>query len=368
MNLLRARIDLDAIAYNVATIKDRVGPDVRLMCVVKANAYNHGLDRVAEVMARAGADAFGVATIAEAVRLRQAGANLPILAWIWNPHEDITDALAAGIEIAAPSLAHARAVVNAGVPARVCVKVETGMHRSGVDEADWDETFALLSDAKHIDVTGLMTHFACADDPDNPANDAQLEAFARALDKAHAAGLECPVNHVANSPALLSRTDTHFQQVRAGLACYGCEPIAGEDNGLRPAMTWAGDVINVKPIAAGESTSYGQTWTAERDSYLAVIPCGYADGLPRAVQGKLEVGIGGKRYPQVGRVCMDQIVVDLGDNPFGVAAGDEAVIFGQGGMSATELAGAIGTINYEILCRPQGRTVHVYEGGIDLAQ
>ena len=151
------------------------------------------------------------------------------------------------------------------------------------------------------------------------------------------------------------------------MALYGLEPVAGREHGLIPAMTWESSVVAVKPISKGESTSYGLTWTAESDRYLATVAVGYADGLPRDVQGALQVGLGGELYPQVGRVCMDQIIVDLGANPRGVAAGDTAVVFGRGGMSATELADAAGTINYEIVCRPTGRTTRTYREGISNA-
>src|SRR5699024_5725009 len=161
-------------------------------------------------------------------------------------------------------------------------------------------------------------HLACADEPDNPHTDVQAEEFRAAIAQAREAGLECPINHLANSPATLTRPDLHFDQVRVGLACYGLEPVAGLDHELQPAMTWA----------------------APADGYLAVLPVGYADGLPRSIQGSLQVTIGGKSYPHVGRVSMDQIVIDLGDNPFGVRADDEAIIFGEGGHSATELADA----------------------------
>mgnify|MGYP000871088351 CR=1 FL=1 len=365
MDLLTARIDLDAIAHNTRTIKGLIG-DVRLMAVVKADGYGHGALEAARIMADNGADAFGVATLREAVALREGGVDKPVLAWLWSPEQDIAEALALGVELGIPSLAHARTLVDAAVPARVCVKVDTGLHRSGVDEADWDEVFTLLRDADHLTVTGVFSHLACADEPEHPANDAQAAAFGRAIDRARALGLDVPVNHLCNSPAALTRPDLRHEQVRVGVAMYGLEPVPGLDHGLRPAMTWAASVLVVKPITAGEGTSYGLTWTAGEDGYLAVVPAGYADGVPRNWQGHLEVGIGGKRYPQVGRVCMDQIVVSLGANEFGVQPDDEAVIFGEGGMSATELAAATGTINYEVVCRPTGRTVRTYEGGVHL--
>ena len=336
------------------------------MCVVKADAYGHGVEKVAPIMLKAGADVLGCATVDEAVALRKLGIDAELVAWMWEPDQDLSDALSSNIVIGVPSLAHAQVLVDIEVPVKVVIKVETGMHRNGVDPAQWDEVFTVLRDAEHIEVTGLMSHLACADEPDNPHTDTQAAEFQQAVDRARELGLECPINHLANSPATLTRKDLHFDQVRVGLACYGLEPVAGLDHGLEPAMTWAANIINVKPIKKGESSCYGLTWTAPADSYLAVVPVGYADGLPRSIQGSLEVTISGKSYPHVGRVSMDQIVVDLGENPFGVSPDDEVIIFGEGGQSATQLADAAGTINYEIVCRPTGRTKRTYEGGIDL--
>lgn len=361
MDLLTARIDLSAIADNTRLLKQMVGTS-RLMAVVKADGYGHGATRVAPVMAEHGADAFGVATLAEAAALRDAGIAEPILAWIWSPDQDFAAALAADVELGVPSLTHARALVDAAVPGKVCVKIDTGLHRSGVDEADLDEVLTLLRDAGHLEVTGLFSHLSCADAPENPETDRQAERFRRALARARELGLEVPLNHLCNSPAALTRPDLHFDQVRVGVALYGQEPVPGLDHGLRPAMTWSSRVMVVKPVEPGEGTSYGLTWRADKPGRLAVIACGYADGLPRSMQGHLEVGIGGRRYPQVGRVCMDQFVVDLGENPAGISAGDEVVIFGAGGMSATELAEATDTINYEIICLPGGRTTRSYTG------
>ena len=364
MTLLSSRIDLDAIAQNIRTIKQQVGPATRLMCVVKADAYGHGMQRVAPIMDRAGADTFGVATVDEAVKLRELGINKPIVAWIWEADEDLSEVLAHNIEVAVPSMEHAQALVDAEIPAKVTIKVDSGMHRSGVNEANWREVFVLLRDAAHITVTGLMSHLACADEPDDPYTDVQAESFRRAIELAREIGLECPVNHLANSAAALSRPDLAFDQVRVGLACYGLEPIRGRSHSLKPAMTWVGNLVTVKEISAGDAVSYGQTWRADSAGYIGIVACGYADGLPRAAQGKLAVGIAGKLYPQIGRVCMDQIVIDLGENPFGVSSGDEAVIFGTGGMSATELAEELGTINYEIVCLPHGRSERTFEGGV----
>ncbi|AIT60350.1 alanine racemase [Corynebacterium doosanense] len=362
MSQLRARIDLDAIAHNTRAVKARLSEGTRLMAVVKADGYNHGAAEVAAVMAENGADAFGVATAAEGSRLRESGVDKPILAWLWSPDDpgdEVTEALASGVELGVPSLVHLRALVAMEIPARICLKLETGMHRSGIDEAAWYEAFSLARDTPFLTVTGIFSHLARADEPDDPANDLQAANFARAIEIGRSLGLELPVNHLCNSPATLSRPDLHHDQVRVGLALYGMNPLPGEYD-LRPAMTWAADVVSVKPLAPGDGVSYGHTFTADRQGYTAVLPVGYADGLPRAMQDKLQVTIAGRRYQQIGRVCMDQIVVDLGDNPHAVMPGAEAVLFGPGAMSVDEFADALGTINYEVACLPKGRTRRQY--------
>lgn len=360
MDLLRTRIDLGAIAHNTRVIKERVGA-ARLMAVVKADGYNHGAVDAAHTMLANGADALGVATLAEAHALREAGITAPLLAWIWSPSQDFRAAIAADIELGVPTVEHARVLIEAELPARIALKIDTGLHRSGLDEAEWEPVFQALKATDHLEVSGLFSHLASADDPMDPETDHQAERFRRAIDLARRIGLAVPCNHLCNSPATLTRPDLHFQQVRVGLALYGLEPVPGLDHGLKPAMSWEASITAIKPIRTGEGSSYGLTWRAPKDGQLALVPCGYADGLPRAAQDHLQVGINGLRYPQVGRICMDQFVVDLGDNPQGVRAGDTVTIFGMGGMSATELAEGLGTINYEVVCRPTGRTIRTIQ-------
>ncbi|WP_092152262.1 alanine racemase [Corynebacterium mycetoides] len=362
MDLLTARVDVDAITHNTGVLK-RLAGEARLMCVVKADAYNHGVRRVVPAMERGGADAFGVATLGEAALVRELTSK-PVLAWLWVPGQDIP----AGVELGVPTLEHLRWLIDAHVTAPLHIKVDTGMHRSGLVESDWEEAFALAARAG-LNVVGVMSHLAVADEVGNPYTDLQAAAFERAVRLARAHGLRADVNHLANTPALLTRPELKFDQVRAGLGLYGLEPIAGSDNDLRPALTWVARVVAVKPLSAGEAVSYGLTWSAPANGWFAVVAAGYADGVSRAWQGTFEVTIGGVRYPQVGRVCMDQFIVWLGesepDAASGVAVGDEAVIFGAGGVSATELADKVGTINYEIICAPRGRTVRSYVGGGD---
>ncbi|WIM68151.1 alanine racemase [Corynebacterium breve] len=354
MNLLTTRIDLSAIAHNARTIKDLVAP-AKLMCVVKADAYNHGVERVVPVMEANGADAFGVATVDEAKKLIGLTTK-PVLAWIWAIDSELPE----GVQLGVPTLQHLRKLVDDPTPRTIVLKVDTGMNRAGIDEESWAEAFELAK-AEHLTVDGLMTHLACADDLDNPVNDEQAELFHKAITQGRAAGLTLPTNHLANSPATLTREDFRFDQVRPGVALYGLEPVAGITHDLRPAMSWISRVATVKPIKKGESVSYGLTWQAPEDGFTASIPAGYADGVPRAWQDAIEVTINGKAYPQVGRVCMDQFLIWLGQDQ--VDLGAEAIIFGSGGMSATELADRAGTINYEVICRPTGRNVREYTEG-----
>lgn len=366
MSQLRAVIDLNAIAHNTRVIKAEAG-GAKLMCVVKADGYNHGMRHVAEVMAANGADEFGVATLEEAVLLRDAGITQPILFWLWTPGSDLLPAIERGIEVGVLSLEQLEAVIAVGRPVRVTIGVDTGLNRSGIDEADWARAFTRLALQPQITVTGLFSHLSSADELGSSATDEQVATFKRALDIARACGLNPVCNHLANSPGLLMHDDFGLEMVRPGLACYGYSPLPSSSYGsdLRPAMTWEADVVTVKKIAAGEGASYNLTWQAPVDGYTAIVPVGYADGLPREVQGSFAVTINGHRYPQVGRVCMDQIVVWLGPAT-DVKPGDTALLFGpgeRGEMTATEVADAAGTINYEILCTPRGRTQRVYMGG-----
>lgn len=359
MNALKLRIDLAAIAHNTRQLRRQAG-GARLMCVVKADAYNHGAAKCVPVMEANGADAFGCATIAEAASVAKLTSK-PVMAWLWAPGEELVE----GIEMGVPSLAHLRTLIDAPFAPTVHLMIDTGMNRSGVDEEQWPELFAMAAEAQRagqLRVAGLMSHFACADNPADPYTDRQLATFRESLRQAHQAGLEGLVNHVANSPATWTREDARFEQIRPGIGLYGLEAIDGTDNGLRPAMSWVATVTAVKPIRAGEPVSYSGTWTAPEDGFTAVVPAGYADGVMRIWQDRMDVTIRGARYPQVGRVCMDQIVVWLGTNEAGVAPGDEAVLFGVGGVSADEFALRANTIHYEVLCAPKGRTVREYGG------
>lgn len=359
------RIDLGAIAHNTRLIKEQLG-NARLMCVVKADAYNHGAQHVVPTMDQAGADAFGVATFDEARRVREL-TDKPVLAWLWEPGEEIPE----GVEIAVPGMEHLAWLIEHPVDTSVHIMVDTGMNRSGLDEEDWERAFAQAQQAG-LNIVGVMSHLACADEPEHPYNMKQHAAFDRAIAAARNAGFAATRNHLANSPGTLTSAAFAYEQVRAGVALYGLNPVAEKSATLidaalfTPAMTWSARLTAVKRIKQGEGASYGLTWTAPADGWTAVVPVGYADGLPRSWQDAVEVTVGGVRYPQVGRVCMDQFIIWLGDNEHNAAVGDEAVIFGDGGMSAAELADRAGTIHYEVVCAPHGRVRREYVGAEDV--
>lgn len=376
--LLSQTVDLDAVAHNVGAIKKASGAR-RLMAVVKADGYSQGAVQVACAALAGGADQLGVATLQESLELREAlelrGTGATLLAWLWHPDEglELEAAVASGVQLGIPSEEHLEAAIAAGRRARVVPKItvmaDTGLNRSGIQVLGgaFRRAMPALADAHargEAQVTGVFSHLACADEPGHESIDMQAGRFREAAELLAEAGVGKQLNHLANSPAALTRPDLAFDMVRPGLAVYGLEPVSGRDHGLRAAMRWEARIPLVKPLRKGEAVSYGRTWTADRDTTIALIPCGYADGMLRSASGKFEVAINGVRYPQVGRVCMDQFVVDLGpDAP--VRAGDVAVIVGNrpGEPTADELAAAAGTINYEILTAPRGRTRRRHIGG-----
>jgi alanine racemase len=353
------RVDLDAIRYNVTRLRGATSAE--LMAVVKGDGYGHGMVPAARAALEAGADWLGVCTLEEALGLRAAGITAPVLAWLLAPGLPLHQGVAADIDLSAASLGGLAEVVEAagiaGRPARVHLKIDTGLGRGGALSADWPQLVEAAAKAAAdgtIEVVGVWSHFVYADVPDHPTIDAQLRVFAEALDQAGRCGIEPRYRHIANSAATLTRPDAHFDLVRPGIAVYGLSPVVDRaaEFGLRPAMTVRARVLLTKRVPAGQGVSYGHTYTTDRETTLALIPLGYADGVPRAGSNRAPVLIAGKVRPIAGRVCMDQIVVDCGDDP--VAAGDIAVLFGPGTAgepTADDWAAACDTINYEIVTR-----------------
>ena len=373
MNSPRAVVDLDAIAHNVATLRQHAG-SAAVMAVVKADGYGHGAAPVARAALAAGAAELGVATIDEALALRRDGITAPVLAWLHTPGTDFAPALVADVQVAVSSQRQVDDVLDAvrrtGRTATVTVKVDTGLSRNGVAPADYPGVLAALHRAQTDDAVrmrGLMSHLAHGDDPDNPLNDLQARRLTDMATTAREHGLRFDVVHLSNSPAALTRPDLAFDMVRPGIAVYGLSPIPERgDMGLHPAMTVRCPVVLIRSLQAGDGVSYGHTWVTPRDTTVALIPAGYADGIFRTLSNRLEVSINGRRYPGVGRICMDQFVVDLGPDPTGVAVGDDAILFGpgvDGEPTAQDWADLLGTINYEVVTSPRGRIVRSYRGG-----
>ncbi len=366
-------VDLDAVRDNVERLREVVAP-AGVMAVVKADGYGHGMLEVARAARAGGAEWLGVAVLEEALALRAAGDQGPLLCWLAVPGEDYRPAIEAGIEVTAYDVAQVRAVAAAaaatGRAARLQLKVDTGLSRGGATMEQWPQVVAAAREAEldgTLRVTGVWSHFACSDEPAHTANDAQEKVFAEAVALAREVGLD-PVLHLANSAAALTRPSSHFDLVRCGIAIYGCSPapeVADSAGfGLRPAMTARCRVALVKQVPAGSGVSYGHTYTVPGDpgdpadpgTTLAVVPVGYGDGVPRVASSRAPVLAGGARRTIAGRVCMDQFVLDLGEDE--IHAGDEVVLFGDGsdgGPTAQDWAEACETISYEILTRIGGR-------------
>lgn len=370
-----ADIDLDAIRGNVARLGELAG-DADVMAVIKGDAYGHGLVPVAGAALAGGATYLGIAQLGEAMAARAAGVTAPILTWLFPPGADLAAAVRADLTLSAGApwaLAEIAAAARAtGQTARVHLKVDTGLGRGGA----WrDDLAGMLVDAARLeaegvlDVEGIFSHFAYADAPDHPTVRAQQETFGAILGDAERAGLRPRIRHLANSAATLTNPSARFDMVRPGVSIYGLSPapdIGGPTHfGLREAMRVVARLINVKDCPAGQGVSYGHQYTTKGDTRLGLVPLGYADGIPRHASGVGPMQVHGRRYTVAGRVCMDQMVLDLGaDSP--AVAGDEVVLIGReadGEPTAQDWAAAIDTINYEIVTRLGPRVPRRYLGG-----
>jgi len=361
----RAEIRLGALRRNFRRARELAGPGVKVMGVVKANAYGHGLVRVASELVAEGADYLGVAFLEEGEALRRAGVESPILVLGAIANAQISRFLASGLDITVPSVEKARAVsaaaLAAGARARVHLKIDTGMERIGVH---WYSAKAFLNTVlalPGLDIVGLFSHFATADDDPSFAKE-QLARFREVLGYLESVGRRPPLVHMANSAALVDMPDARFDMVRPGILLYGYEPSPRTKVGLEPVMRLMSKVVYFKTAREGAGVSYGRTWRTSAPTRIATIPIGYGDGYSRALSNKGEAIVRGRRYPVVGRVCMDQLMLDLG--PDGVAYnGDDVLLFGtrgQDSIPAEILCERIGTIPYELTCMVNSRVPRVY--------
>ncbi|MET7796778.1 alanine racemase [Streptomyces decoyicus] len=367
----RAAIDVAAVRSNVRALRDRA-PRAELMAVVKSDGYGHGAVRCGRAAREAGAGWLGTALPEEAFALRAAGDTGRLMCWLWTPGGPWQQAVEQDIDVGVSALWALREVVAAaracGRTARVQLKVDTGLGRNGCPPADWPELTAAARAAEAegaLTVTGVWSHFACADEPGHPSIAAQLDVFHEALKTAETAGLRPEVRHIANTPALLTLPEAHFDLVRTGIGIYGISPSpeigTSQDLGLRPAMTLEASLASVKRVPGGHGVSYGHHYTTPGATALALIPLGYADGIPRHASGTGPVLVAGKWRTVAGRIAMDQFVVDLGGDS--AEPGDPAVLFGPGDRgepTAEDWAQVAGTIGYEIVTRIGSRVPRVY--------
>lgn len=348
-------INLSALRENFRAIRAHVAP-AKIMSVVKANAYGHGLTQCARVLAEEGSDYFGVAIVEEGVRLRRAGVSTPILIFGGIFTDQLGVYLDYDLDITASSVEKVRLIdataAGRGVRARVHIKIDTGMGRIGVRPESAEKLIEETLRARHCELIGVFTHLATADERDQSFTREQLEKFLQVCSYFERRGLPMPQRHVANSAAVLGPPMSYLDMVRPGLALFGVTPakhLCGVVP-LQPVMKVSSRVVFFKVVTTGSTVSYGRTWKAERATRVVTIPVGYGDGYPRALSNRGEVLIRGKRYPIVGRVCMDQIMVSVGDDE--AFNGDEVVLIGPQGdanISVEEVSESIGAIPYEIL-------------------
>lgn len=361
-------IDRDAMRHNLDVVRQAVG-STPIMAIVKADGYGHGAVESARTARRAGAAWLGVALPSEALALRAAGDTGAMLTWLWTPGDaDIADCIAADVDIAVSSLwalDHVVASAQArGRRARVHLKIDTGLSRNGAQWQQWEPLVRATKraqDAGAVEVVAIWSHFANADRPDDLTVTEQVTALHEAVEIARGAGVDPQFTHIANSAAALTRPEARLGLVRIGIAMFGVSPMgfgSAETFGLRPAMTLRSEIALVKQLPKGAFVSYGSTWQADERTQVALIPLGYADGIPRAASNRGRVDIHGTACPVLGTIAMDQFVVRVDGRAF---AGDPVTVFGDG-LSVDVWAQAADTIGYEIVTRIGSRVPRRYVG------
>ena len=359
MSAVQVTVDYDAISANVEILSSRASR-ADVMAVVKADGYGHGLIPTAQAARQGGATWLGTAQAHEAILLRDAGDQGRILTWLYAPQFPLAEVISRDIDVSCSSREVLEAIAagagESGKKARVHLCVDTGLGREGVTPQQLPALAEALKKAQnqgHIEVVGIWSHFAWADQPGHSTIDAQAATFRAACESVDSIGLEAGIRHLANSAATLTRPDDHFDMVRPGLAVYGVSPVKdpdGKNFGLTPAMSVSSRLALVKRLPAGHGVSYGHDYVAANDTTVGLLPVGYADGIFRQVSGRATVSVAGMRHPIVGRICMDQCVIDLGPET-DVRAGDEVVLMGTEGPTAGDWADAADTIDYDVLVR-----------------
>jgi len=373
-----AEIDREAFRHNIRILRSLVGAGVRMMAVIKGDAYGHGAKALAPAALEAGADCLGVAVLEEAIELRESGIRAPILILTGVFPDEMEDFLKHDLAtvIGSADLARelSRQAARVGKKAKVHLKVDTGMGRLGPRPEGFLQLVQHLAADSHLAIEGVSTHFSSADEDDADFTREQLARFQAVLGELKAAGVAVPLAHAANSAATLNYKASHFDMVRPGIILYGALPspamkaqvdgVKLGGKGFQPVMHWKTRVLQVGNKPAGSAISYGRRFITRRDSVIAALPIGYADGLHRNLSNKMSVLVHGRRAKQVGTICMDLSLIDVTDIP-GVKEGDEVVLFGKQGdayLSVDEMAAHGDTLSYEILCHVGKRVPRLYTG------
>ena len=381
MRLVWAEINLDAIRFNIGQVRKKLKEGTKIMSVIKANGYGHGAARVAKEALEEESDAFGVAVLSEAIELRRKWITKPILIMGYTDWEDYEQLIAYDVM---QTIYHREQAARLNEVAgqkdavvRVHIKVDTGMHRIGfLDTPESLEEIVEIARMPHLEIHGVFSHMASADNGDEAYCRMQLDRFNRfteslerrmvALAEARGRGVKIPVKHLANSASTLTLTGTHLDMVRPGIMLYGHFPselLAGQDHcQLREALSLKARIVNLLHVGPGARVSYGGTFETRRNTVIATLPVGYADGIPRVLSNRGQVLVRGQKVPMIGNICMDQMMIDVTEVP-GVMMGDEVVIYGGQGnqrVGIDEVARMAGTINYEILTGISERVPRVY--------
>lgn len=359
-----AAIDLDALAYNLARLRAKLGPKTSVLAAVKADAYGHGLVEVSRALAQLGVKWFGVATPEEAMALRRAGVPGDILLLGPLLHRSaVTELAEANVSLTVTDLTNLNLIRSADLPSgvKLQLKVDTGMGRLGLPPQRAVEVAREVSKDHRLELQGVWTHLADSDDPDRTRTEQQIDDFETALDLLAKDGNLPPIRHASNSAGIVAYPRAHYDLVRAGICLYGYYPsefISQVEPGLKPVMTLTAPVTFVKQIEAGTTLSYAGLWYSPARTRIATVRIGYADGYPRSLTGKTWVNFGDEQLPVVGRICMDQMLVDIGDSD--VKVGDRVTLWGSDGPSAEYLAKSLGTVSYELLTGVGTRIARVY--------
>lgn len=361
-------IDHDALRWNLRQIREKVGANVKILSMVKANAYGHGATAVAQTLAGAGGDAFGVATLEEGVELRQSGIHAPILVLAGAYEEQLAEFFAHSLTPVVHDLTRLerleKAVRRRSVTLNVHLKIDTGMGRLGLVAAESEAWIPELKNLAALRIEGVFSHFSHAESVDGDYTRRQLEIFNRVVERLRGEQIAPPLVHFANSAATITLPAAYFDMVRPGIMLYGVYPSAAMASQmiLKPVLAWKTKILQLKKVPAGTSISYGQTFVTKRESMIATLPIGYADGYPRLLSNRGEVLVGGQRAKVAGRVCMDLTMIDVTDIR-NVKQGDEVVLLGRQGdaeVSADQIAAWANTISYEILTSIGARVPRIH--------